>query len=77
MPSISLTLDGLVTETTVRFREDLERHNDIMRVRPLRASIGAATARRPSALSAALRAADERMYAAKRRQRRISEGVIE
>ena len=64
-------------EAVERFREDLERHNDIMRVRPLRASIGAATARRPSALSAALRAADERMYAAKRRQRRISEGVIE
>ena len=24
VPSISLTLDGLVTETTVRFREDLD-----------------------------------------------------
>jgi len=56
-------------EVVARFREDLERHNEVFRGRPLEVSIGAATARRAAALGRAMRVADERMYAVKRKNK--------
>jgi diguanylate cyclase (GGDEF)-like protein len=68
-------LPGLDVQTVQvaaeRFLADLARHNENA-ARPVRVSIGTATARRADALSAALRLADERMYQAKRRNRRSS-----
>lgn len=58
-----------------RFLEDLDRQNEVA-ARPLRASIGVATAKRAKALSTAIRAADERMYAAKRKRKTISSSEI-
>jgi len=49
-----------------RFREDLRRHNDVAAGGAVEVSIGSATAKVGPAVPAALRAADERMYAAKR-----------
>jgi diguanylate cyclase (GGDEF)-like protein/PAS domain S-box-containing protein len=72
-------LPGLDVEATQavaeRFLADLARHNEIA-ARPVRVSIGIATARRADAISAALRMADERMYQAKRGNRRISGGAL-
>lgn len=58
-----------------RFVEDLARQNEIA-ARPVKASVGAATARRAGALSAAIRVADERMYKAKAAVRRVSHSAL-
>jgi diguanylate cyclase (GGDEF)-like protein len=58
-----------------RFVEDLARQNEIA-ARPVKASVGSATARRPGALSAAIRVADERMYKAKAAVRRVSHSAL-
>jgi diguanylate cyclase (GGDEF)-like protein/PAS domain S-box-containing protein len=58
-----------------RFLVELERHNEIA-ARPVRVSVGVATARRADAVTAAVRAADERMYRAKRRGRKISDSAL-
>ncbi|MCA9612643.1 MAG: diguanylate cyclase [Sandaracinus sp.] len=62
-------------EIVERFLEDLRRQNEIA-ARPVKASVGAATARRPGALTAAIRVADERMYKAKSALRRISQSAL-
>lgn len=49
-----------------RFTQDLRRHNEIAVGGAIEVSVGAATAKVSPAMGAALRAADERMYAAKR-----------
>lgn len=58
-----------------RFLEDLDCQNDVTGC-TLRASLGVVTAKRAKALSSAVRAADERMYAAKRKRKSVSPSEI-
>jgi diguanylate cyclase (GGDEF)-like protein/PAS domain S-box-containing protein len=62
-------------QVVARFVADLRRQNEIA-ARPVKASVGAATARRPEALGAAIRVADERMYRAKSSLRRVPSGAL-
>ncbi|MCB9603091.1 MAG: GGDEF domain-containing protein [Sandaracinus sp.] len=62
-------------EIVERFLDELRRQNEIA-ARPVKVSVGTATARRSGALSTALRVADERMYKAKSSLRRVSQRAL-
>ncbi len=62
--------------TLERFLEDLHRHNETASC-PVQVSVGVAIARRPGALTDAIREADERMYAAKSARRMSRSRALE